>query len=63
MPTPRVFTSDGNSSVNLDYGRALMNQKGGWTLSEFQGTLQPIVKPEDQPTPTPAPPAQPASQE
>jgi len=36
MKRDRLSPSEGNTPSQIDYGKALMNQKGGWTLAELK---------------------------
>ena len=36
MKKTKFRRSAGSTAPNMDYGKALMNQKGGWTLAELK---------------------------
>lgn len=43
MKQNRRLQSEGNSPSKLDYGKALMNQKGGWTLAELKPGRKNVI--------------------
>jgi len=46
--TPKYWEVDGNGVVSMDYGTALVTQRGGWTLGELRGLgLESLRVPEE----------------
>jgi hypothetical protein len=43
MKRQKILPSEGNSSKQTDYGKALMNKNGGWTLGELKPSLAESV--------------------